>query len=150
MLHSRDSHWTSPMKRCGTITFVNFWMQRGFYMNENMKSELIEWGVNWSDVEDRFMGNEALVEKFMLKFLNDQSFSNLTKGLQDKNAEEAFKACHTLKGVMGNLALDGFKEPVLELTELLRSGSLDGADVLYDQIKVKYDELITILKKYPG
>ncbi len=117
-------------------------------MDENMKKELIEWGVNWSDVQDRFMGNDALVEKFMFKFLNDRSFPDLTRELENKNVEEAFKACHTLKGVMGNLALDGFKEPVLELTEVLRAGSLEGSLELYEKIKEKYDPLIEILNKY--
>ena len=117
-------------------------------MNEQMKQELIEWGVNWSDVEARFMGNEDLVQRFMLKFLNDKSFETLTKELSEKNVEEAFKACHTLKGVMGNLGLNGFKTPVLELTEVLRAGSLDGSEQLYEAIKEKYEPLIAILKKY--
>lgn len=117
-------------------------------MNEQMKQELIDWGVNWNDITERFMGNEALVERFMFKFLNDKSFSQLTEQLSAKNAEEAFKACHTLKGVMGNLALDGFKKPVLELTEVLRAGSLDGSDELYAAIKEKYEPLIGILQKY--
>ncbi len=117
-------------------------------MNEQMKQELIDWGVNWSDVEARFMGNEDLVERFMLKFLNDKSFDLLTQELSNKNAEEAFKACHTLKGVMGNLSLNGFKTPVLELTEVLRAGSLDGSEELYAAIKEKYEPLIVILKKY--
>ncbi|SEL46123.1 MULTISPECIES: Hpt domain-containing protein [unclassified Butyrivibrio] len=119
-------------------------------MNEQMKQELIDWGVNWPDVQDRFMGNEDLVEKFMLKFLNDPSFAAMTKGLQAKNAEEAFKGCHTLKGVTGNLALDAMRPDVLELTEILRAGSLEGSDELYQKIKASYDSLTEILKKYAG
>ena len=117
-------------------------------MDENMKQELIDWGVNWSDISDRLMDNEALISKYMLKFINDSSFDELSKALGDKNVEESFKACHKLKGVMGNLALDGFKEPVLALTEILRAGSFDGALELYEKISIKYGQLIEILKKY--
>ena len=117
-------------------------------MNEQMKQDLIEWGVNWDDVKERFMGNEDLVQKFMLKFLNDKSFDELTAGLQNKNAEEAFKGCHSLKGVSGNLALDGMRPDVLELTEILRAGSLEGSEELYARIKTSYNSLIDILKKY--
>ncbi len=117
-------------------------------MNEQFKQELIEWGVNWDDVKDRFMGNENLIEKFMLKFLNDKSFEQLTTEIGNRDVQEAFKACHTLKGVSGNLGLDGFRPPVLELTEILRAGSLEGADELYMQIKEKYEQLIEILNKY--
>ncbi len=117
-------------------------------MNPQMKQDLIDWGVNWKDLEDRFMNNEALIERFMFKFLNDKSFSLLTDELNNGNTEEAFKACHTLKGVTGNLSLDGFKEPVIELTELLRAGKTEGSSQLYEQIKEKYDPLIEILNKY--
>jgi hypothetical protein len=37
---------------------------------------------------------------------------------------------------------------VCELTEILRAGSMEGYKEKYDQIKPKYDELITILTKY--
>ena len=117
-------------------------------MNEQMKQELIGWGVDWKDVSDRFMGNEDLIETFMIKFLKDKSFSDLTYGMQKKDAKEAFVGCHSLKGVTGNLALNGMRDDVLELTEILRKGSLDGADELYQKVKVSYENLTGILKKY--
>ena len=67
-----------------------------------------------------------LIQKFMFKFLNDQSMSDLTKYLAEGNVSEAFKAVHTLKGVGANLGLKGFLTPVCELTEILRAGSMDG------------------------
>ena len=39
-------------------------------------------------------------------------------------------------------------DDVWSLTEILRAGSLDGAQEKYDRIKVKYDDLIRILRKY--
>ena len=117
-------------------------------MNEQMKQELIAWGVNWADVTDRFMGNEDLVERFMFKFLKDKSFGSLALGMQKKDVKEAFAGCHSLKGVTGNLALDGMRDDVLKLTEILRAGSMDGAEELYKNIKKSYEELIGIIKKY--
>ena len=117
-------------------------------MNQDFKAELIEWGVDWDELLDRFMGNEDLIAKFMLKFLNDQSMSDLTKYMGEGNISEAFKAVHTLKGVSSNLALKGFLTPVLELTEIYRAGSSVGAIEKYNQIKPKYDDLIVILNKY--
>ncbi|WP_051638671.1 Hpt domain-containing protein [Butyrivibrio sp. NC2002] len=117
-------------------------------MDERMKQELIEWGVTWDELSDRFLGNEALMTRFMFKFLTDTSFADLSKYLNDKNAEEAFKACHTLKGVTSNLSLDAMKKEVMELTEILRAGSLEGSEELFKTIEVKYNSLMTILKKY--
>lgn len=117
-------------------------------MDAEFKAELIEWGVDWDEILDRFMGNEDLIAKFMFKFLNDQSMNDLTKYLAEENISEAFKAVHTLKGVGANLGLKGFLTPVCELTEILRAGSMDGYEEKYNQIKPKYDELISILTKY--
>ena len=117
-------------------------------MDAGSKAELIEWGVDWDEILDRFMGNEDLIAKFMFKFLNDQSMSELTQNLQDGNVQGAFKAVHTLKGVGANLGLKGFLTPVCELTEILRAGSMEGYEEKYNEIKPKYEELIAILTKY--
>lgn len=117
-------------------------------MDAGFKAELIEWGVDWNEILDRFMGNEDLIAKFMFKFLNDQSMSELTQNLQDGNVQGAFKAVHTLKGVGANLGLKGFLTPVCELTEILRAGSMEGYEEKYNEIKPKYEELIAILTKY--
>ena len=117
-------------------------------MDAGFKNELIEWGVDWEEIRDRFMGNEDLIARFMFKFLNDQSMNDLTKYLAEGNVSEAFKAVHTLKGVGANLGLKGFLTPVCELTEILRAGSMDGYKEKYDLIKPKYDDLIVILKKF--
>nr|WP_297768109.1 Hpt domain-containing protein [uncultured Butyrivibrio sp.] len=117
-------------------------------MDAAFKAELIEWGVDWDEILDRFMGNEDLIAKFMFKFLNDQSMDDLTRFLDEGNVTEAFKAVHTLKGVGANLGLKGFLTPVRDLTEILRAGSMDGYKEKYDEIKPKYDELIAILQKY--
>lgn len=117
-------------------------------MDAEFKAELIEWGVDWDEILDRFMGNEDLIAKFMFKFLNDQSMNDLTKYLDEGNVTEAFKAVHTLKGVGANLGLKGFLTPVKELTEILRAGSMEGYEEKYEEIKPKYEALIAILSKY--
>ena len=48
--------------------------------------------------------SEALVRRFVGKFLSDQSFQLLDTALSAGNYEEAFRAAHTLKGVTQNLS----------------------------------------------
>ena len=117
-------------------------------MDSGFKSELIAWGVDWDDVLGRFMGNEDLIAKFMIKFLSDKNMGELTKDLEEGNVTEAFKAVHALKGVSANLGLKGMLGNVCELTEILRAGSMDGYEEYYNAIKPKYDELVTILNKF--
>ena len=52
-------------------------------MDAGFKTELIDWGVDWNEILDRFMGNEDLIARFMFKFLNDQSMNDLTKYLSE-------------------------------------------------------------------
>jgi hypothetical protein len=117
-------------------------------MDASFKQELIDWGVDWEDVRNRFMGNEDLIAKFMLKFLNDPSMESLSKYLDEENVSEAFKAVHALKGVSANLGLKGFYSQVFDLTEILRAGTMEGYEPYYEHIKKKYDDLIGILNKY--
>ena len=62
-------------------------------------------GGNYEDVLRR-LRSEALIRKFTLKFLEDQSYSLLKQALGDNNYEEAFRGAHTLKGVCQNLSFD--------------------------------------------
>ncbi len=76
-------------------------------------------GGNYEDVLRR-LPSEALIRKFTLKFLEDQSYPLLKQSLGDNNYEEAFRGAHTLKGVCQNLSFDRLYEVSSELTELLR------------------------------
>ena len=61
-------------------------------------------GGNYEDVIGR-LRSERLVQKFVLKFLDDGSYSLLCQSLEEKNYEEAFRAAHTIKGVCQNLSI---------------------------------------------
>lgn len=75
-----------------------------------------------SDYDDvmRRLGSETLVRKFVLKFLDDTSFRGLKEGLENQDAELAFRSAHTLKGVCMNLGFTKLFEVSSALTEELR------------------------------
>lgn len=58
-------------------------------------------GADYEEVFGR-LRNEKLIAKFVLKFPDDPSFSQLKNSLAEKNTKEAFRAAHTLKGVAQN------------------------------------------------
>ena len=66
-------------------------------------------GGNYEDILRR-LRSEALIRKFTLKFLEDQSYPLLKQALGDNNYEEAFRGAHTLKGVCQNLSFDRLYE----------------------------------------
>ncbi len=102
-------------------------------------------GADYEDVLKRLM-NEQLVERFLGKFLEDASFANLQQALAEGNAEAAFMASHTLKGVCQNLGLSNLFVPVNELTEALRGGSLEGSAQLFAPVEAEYGKTIEALK----
>ena len=82
-------------------------------------------GGDYKGVMER-LPSADFVRRFALKFLQDDSFPNLKKALEEKDAPTAFRAAHTLKGVCQNLGFDALYAPSSALTEALRGGSLDG------------------------
>ena len=58
-------------------------------------------GGNYEDAIGR-LRSERLVQKFVLKFLDDGSYHLLCRSLEEKNYPEAFRAAHTIKGGSAN------------------------------------------------
>lgn len=97
---------------------------------ENLKL----FGANVDEGLQRCMNNEAFYLKLVSRFLEDKTFDKLKENIESGNLEEAFKASHALKGVLGNLSLTSLYDIIYEMTELLRN-----------QTKCDYSEY---LKKY--
>ena len=102
-----------------------------------------------SDYDDvmRRLGSETLVRKFVLKFLDDTSFRGLKEGLENQDAELAFRSAHTLKGVCQNLGFDNLYPSSKDLTELLRAGSMDGYEDLFAEVEKEYNRTCEALRK---
>ena len=102
-------------------------------------------GADYEGVLERF-SSEALVKKFALKFLNDNSYSNLEDALADGNVENAFRAAHTLKGVCLNLGFDELYEVSAELTEKLRGRETAGSEELFQKVSQKYQKTVAAIQ----
>lgn len=96
---------------------------------------------DYNDVMNR-LGSEALVKRFAVKFLQDRSYQELAEAMEAQDAERAFRAVHTLKGVCANLGFKKLQEVSSELTEKLRGRELEGSGPLYEAVKVQYARVI--------
>lgn len=96
-------------------------------------------GGDYQDVANRLF-NEAMVRKFVLKFLDDHSFSDLCTAMETTDYARAFMASHTLKGICQNLSFTRLFQSTQRLTEELRSGAPDvqNAQELFAQVKEDY------------
>ena len=104
-------------------------------------------GGNYEAVLGR-LHNEALIPRFTLKFLEDQSYLQLKQALENKNYEDAFRSAHTLKGVCQNLSFDRLYEVSNELTELLRdrTGAQPGISEAMEKVTEVYELTIEEIK----
>jgi HPt (histidine-containing phosphotransfer) domain-containing protein len=113
-------------------------------------------GGNYKAVLGR-LHSEALIRRFTLKFLEDQSYLQLKQALENKNYEDAFRSAHTLKGVCQNLSFDHLYEVSNELTELLRdrTGEQPGIpeameNTVREMMSEKIAQLITEMNRLTG
>jgi HPt (histidine-containing phosphotransfer) domain-containing protein len=116
-------------------------------MDEILKKQLQDGGIDTDEIMERMMGSEALMKKLLKKFLSDTNFSTLEKALSENDVEEAFRAAHTLKGVAGTLALTGMHSIAAEITELLRNDSILQAKNKFPELADAYDSVIKMIEK---
>ena len=101
-------------------------------------------GGNLENVKTR-LPSDSLIKRFIIKFLDDSSYSELCRALEEGQREEAFRAAHTLKGVCANLGFDRLMTSVSALTELLRPKDIGIPEEAVSMMKdVKHDYEMTV------
>ena len=71
----------------------------------------------------RFMGCDEKIIKYLKVFQRDTNFRLLCEAIEYEDYKTAFHAAHTIKGVTLNLSLTSLADSIIELTEMLRSGT---------------------------
>ena len=118
---------------------------------EASTKELLEGiGVDLKTTMARFLDNEDLYFKFLRKFPEDETFTQLSDSLAAEDYPEAFRAAHTLKGVAGNLGLTHVYEAACGVTEALRHD--DARDVpkalaCDEQLREAYAEVVGVIDR---
>ena len=107
--------------------------------------KLAKAGINVNEGIMRLGGDQAAYEEYLYKFPEDGQYKLLCDALLRQDAQAAFLAAHALKGIAGNLSLTKLYGDVSLLVERLRSGGLEGAASLIEQIDKDYAAVIAAL-----
>ena len=121
-------------------------------MDDKFRQQLEENGADVEATLKRFMGNDAIYQKFLGKFPADPNYTNLGSNIEAGAFEEAYKCAHALKGVVGNLGLTPIFDKVSNLVEELRNKAADEVDAaraneLWQEIKTVYEKFIVIINE---
>ena len=119
-------------------------------MTEEAKKKLEEGGVNVEEAMQRFMNNDKLLERFLKKFVSDDSYGNLVRAMEEKDCDKAFTEAHTLKGVTGNLALFRLHSVISEQTDYLRGKDFASAEEMMPKVAELYEEVLETIKEVYG
>lgn len=108
-------------------------------MDETFRKQMEENGADVETTLKRFMGNEKMYMKYIMKFLDDKNFDSIRENLESQNYEAVFNAAHTLKGVTANLGLNPVNAAASEISELLRGKA--AAEVNAEKVEAVFAEL---------
>lgn len=101
----------------------------------------------------RRLSMDALIGKFIVRFLDDTSCGNLIRVWENQDEKELFEAAHAAKGVCANLALASLSEIASKVTEASRPGNeaqKEEIDLehLMEEFKERYESAVTEIRAF--
>lgn len=108
----------------------------------SMRERLEQYGVDYQNTMERFMGNEGLYKKLLGMLFQDKNLEKLGKAIRDGDLTAGFEAAHTLKGVSANMGLTPYYQAICSIVEPLRSGEARNDYLeLYENIQVEFKKI---------
>lgn len=118
----------------------------GCAVEQTLRDALMAYGMDVDATLLRYGGNEALLLRHLLRFPQEQSFAALQKAM-DEGAQEAVQAaCHSLKGVSGNLGLTPLYAAASRMMACLRATDAAGAGLAWRDVETAYRSAVALLE----
>ncbi|MBQ9349088.1 MAG: Hpt domain-containing protein [Oscillibacter sp.] len=101
----------------------------------------------------RTMMMDKMINRFVLKFLDDKSYQKLIDGKAAGDAAAMFEGAHALKGVGANLGFDSLSALASEVAEEFRPGHTPAMspaelDAKFAEITALYDKTVAGIKQF--
>ncbi|MCD7983432.1 MAG: Hpt domain-containing protein [Desulfovibrio sp.] len=115
-------------------------------MDQDRKTRLEEVGLMLDVALERFMGNESMLERYLQKFLTEESYARLLAAIAAGERETAAMAAHSLKSVCGTLGCESMRTLVLRQEQHIRNGEWDEAVTMMTEIANSYNRICAVLR----
>ena len=110
------------------------------------KEMLMVANIDYENGKKRFAGNEALYEKYLLKFKDDKHYQAAKEAFEKGDFETLLKESHTLKGVSGTLGLQDIYHTCANIVTALREGSTEQVPHLIQMLQQAYEKTMKVLQ----
>ena len=109
-------------------------------------------GGNYDSVR-RILPMDKLIDKFIRKFMNDDTYARLAAARETMDPAGMFESSHAMKGVCANLGLDTLSALAGEIADEFRPGrerKLDDAalSAKLDELKALYEKTQNGIRQY--
>lgn len=110
-------------------------------------------GIDYDEGVHRFSGKESIYLKYLRRLPETTMIADAKKAVAagdiKGNTTSAFENFHNLKAFVGNLSISELFEKVCELTDVFRSGSIEGVDVdaKLAEIEAVFDRVCQTIKE---
>ena len=115
-------------------------------MDAQKKNQLITGGINVDAALARFMGNEAMLLKYLNRFLSEKSYAALAEAIKANDESAAQAAAHTLKSVCGTIGCEKMQSLVVAQEAAMRSGDWQKAVEMMPEVEAEYNTVCANLK----
>ena len=103
-------------------------------------------GIMVDEALERFMGNEAMLERYLQKFLSEKSYAMLRDSLASNDWEAAGRAAHTLKSICGTIGCEAMQELVILQERHIRAGEWKEAVGMMPEISNSYENICGVIR----
>lgn len=105
-------------------------------------------GADYDNVLGRLRMDDR-IQKFLLMFLKDPNYKLLCESMEAQNAEGAFRAAHTIKGMGQNLSLTPLYESASRLSDFLRNRTdvSEEAALEFATLKTEYEKTVGAIQQ---
>lgn len=115
-------------------------------MNGKQKEFLAKSGINLTDGLVYFSENERLYEKYLFRFLEEPTFPELFKAIEEDRREDARRAAHSLKGIAATLGFTSLNTSVKAQEFEFKNGRWEEGNQYTDELKKEYARIISVLR----
>lgn len=98
-------------------------------------------------VLDRFCRNEALLQKFLLRFANDSTFAALRESVAARATAEIERSAHTMKGLSANLGFTALSACCAQIVNAVRNQNVAEIPALFAHAQTAYEDVLACIRK---